>query len=174
MIPQDLVPYVVLELSTWQLYGLIFLLGTFAVATLSDIKHLHAQREFLEVWVLVILAFLALEVWETWQAGWVVDPAAAVKWGVLLVFTILSHREVGVLFRLARGDLAACVAACVLLPAALVVVFWIVLKVLSVVAQRVLGRGRFQYPFMPVVSITTVSLLALGWYGAGTLAVVIP
>lgn len=165
MLPEGLAPYVVLELSMWQLYGLLFLLGSFAVATLSDVKHLHAQREFVEVWALVVLAFLALEVWETWQAGWVVDPAAAVKWGVLLVFTVLSHREVGVLFRLARGDLAACVAACALLPAALVVLFWILLKVLSVLAQRVLGRGRFQYPFMPVVTMTTLAIVGLGRWG---------
>src|SRR5262249_21194146 len=37
------------ELSPLQRYGLAFLLGSFAVATLSDLRRLSAQREFLEV-----------------------------------------------------------------------------------------------------------------------------
>src|ERR1043166_9348491 len=40
-----------LVLSHWQQLGLAFLLGSFAVATWSDLKHLSAQREFLEVWL---------------------------------------------------------------------------------------------------------------------------
>src|SRR5262249_8942570 len=44
-----------LSLTHWQELGLAFLLGSFAVATWSDIKHLAAQREFLEIW----LGFLA-------------------------------------------------------------------------------------------------------------------
>jgi len=38
-----------IALSTFQLYGLIFLLGSFTVATLSDLKRMSAQRELLEI-----------------------------------------------------------------------------------------------------------------------------
>ncbi len=61
-----------LALSQFQLYGLIFLLGSFSVATLSDLKTMTAQREFMEVWILFILAFLAYDVYigYTHGAGW--------------------------------------------------------------------------------------------------------
>ncbi len=47
-----------LQLSHWQQLGLAFLLGSFAVATWSDLKYLAAQREFLEVWLVFLVVVL--------------------------------------------------------------------------------------------------------------------
>ncbi len=149
-----------LQLGQWQQLGLAFLLGSFAVATWSDLKHLSAQREFLEIWLLFVLAMLALDVYQARSGGpW---QAAALKWGLIVVLSALSLKRVGVLFRLARADVAALAAAAGLLPPLLVLVFYFTAKGLSVVLGPVLRRGRPYYPFMPVVSLATLAVLALG------------
>jgi hypothetical protein len=50
-----------LILSDWQKLGLAFLLGTFSVATWSDLKRLTAQREFLEIWLVLVSGVLGIE-----------------------------------------------------------------------------------------------------------------
>jgi hypothetical protein len=151
-----------LRLSTGQQFGLAFLLGSFAVATWSDLKYLAAQREFLEVWLFFLAAVLVHDVYQAqWgPAGW---PVTLLKWALVALFSVLSLREVGVLFRLARGDVAALAAAASLLPPLLVVVFFLAAKALSFALEPVLARGRNFWPFMPVVSLATVLVLALGW-----------
>src|SRR5262245_5372103 len=97
-----------LTLTTWQQFGLAFLLGSFVVATLSDLRRLSAQHEFLEVWVVFLLAVLGFECYEVYNgAPW---PPLALKLALLALFSFLSLRTVGVLFRLAPGDVAALAA----------------------------------------------------------------
>src|SRR3954464_675982 len=91
-----------LELSYWQQLGLAFVLGSFAVATLSDLKYLAAQREFLEVWLVLVLAAGLHDVW-LGSRGEVVWPVLAIKWLLIGGLSLASFREVGWLFRLARG-----------------------------------------------------------------------
>ena len=97
---------VALRLTLWQQFGLAFLLGSFTVATLSDLKRLSAQREFLEVWLLLLLAVLAFDAWRA-HDGQASVPVLFVKWGLILGLSVLSLKGVGVLFRLAVGDVAA-------------------------------------------------------------------
>src|SRR5262249_42763736 len=103
-----------LTLTPWQQFGLAFLLGSFVVATLSDLKHMSAQQEFVEVWVLFLVGVLGFEVYESWQGERDIT-LLAVKWGLIAIFSVLSHRSIGVLFRLAPGDVAALAAAASLL-----------------------------------------------------------
>ncbi len=155
-----------LELVPWQQFGLAFLLGSFAVATWSDLKHLSAQREFVEIWLLFLGAVLAFDAWHARQAdaGWDVP---ALTWGLIAVFSVVSWRRVGVLFRLAPADVAALAAAASLLPPALVVLFYLSAKVLALGLGPLLARGRAYWPFMPVVSLATLAALALGWAAPG-------
>jgi hypothetical protein len=150
-----------LQLSHWQQLGLAFLLGSFAVATLSDLKHLAAQREFLEVWLLFLVAAVAFDVLAV-QGGRVGWGVSGVKWALIAALSVLSWRPVGVLFRLALGDVAALAAAASLLTPGLVILFFAAAKGLSVVLGPALSRGRKVYPFMPVVSLATLAVLALG------------
>jgi hypothetical protein len=151
-----------LRLAEWQQYGLAFLLGSFAVATWSDLKHLSAQREFVEIWLAFLLAILAFDVWHTRHLGegWEIP---SLKWFLIVVFSVVSLRQVGVLFRLAPADVAALAAAASLLPPALVVLFYLVAKVLSLGIAPLLARGRRYWPFMPVVTLATLAVLVLGW-----------
>ncbi len=155
-----------LELAPWQQFGLAFLLGSFAVATWSDLKHLSAQREFVEIWLLFLAAILAFEAWHarTADSGW---EMPGLKWGLIAVFSAVSWRRIGVLFRLAPADVAALAAAASLLPPALVVLFYLTAKVISLGLEPLLARGRPYWPFMPVVTLATLAALALGWLAPG-------
>jgi hypothetical protein len=155
-----------LELAPWQQFGLAFLLGSFAVATWSDLKHLSAQREFVEIWLLFLGAVLAFDAWHARQAdaAW---ETPGLKWGLIAVFSVLSWRRVGVLFRLAPADVAALAAAASLLPPALVVLFYLAAKVIALGLAPLLARGKPFWPFMPVVTLATLAALALGWLVPG-------
>lgn len=151
-----------LALTEWQTLGLAFLLGSFAVATLSDLKRLSAQREFLEIWVVFTVGVLVYDAFTLWRAGWALWQAGAIKWGVIVLLGVLSWERVGVLFRLARADVWACAAAVALLSPVLVVAFWVVLKGFALVLRPLLQRGRGPWPFMPVVSAATLVVLGVG------------
>jgi len=72
-----------------------------------------------------------------------------------------------VLFRLAPGDVAALAAAGSLLPPVLIGVFFLAAKGLALALGPALARGRPVYPFMPVVSLATLFVLALGLLAPG-------
>src|SRR5437868_12378819 len=152
-----------LELAPLQQFGLAFLLGSFTVATWSDLKRLCAQREFVEIWLLFALVMLGYDAWRA-QGGDVSGLRVGVKWGLIGLASVVSLRPVGVLFRLAPADVAALAAAASLLTPGLVVLFYAVARVLAVVAGPLLARGRSTWPFMPVVSLATFAVLALGWF----------
>jgi hypothetical protein len=141
------------QLATWRQFGLAFLLGSFAVATLSDLKRLSAQREFVEIWLL----FVAYH-------GQVPQAAVIVKWGLIALFSFLSVSRIGILFRLAPADVAALAAAASLLPPILVVGFYALAKLIALLIGPWLARGRPVWPFMPVVSLATLAILAIAWW----------
>jgi len=159
-----------LMLSYWQQLGLAFLLGSFAVATWSDLKRLSAQREFVEIWLVFVAAMLAFDVYQAQGQdleGWLVP---GIKWGLIAVFSLFSLARLPLpyrLFRLAPADVAALAAAASLLTPILIVAFYLGAKVLSRVIGPFLMRGRY-YPFMPVVSLATAGVLvvALIWQAA--------
>jgi hypothetical protein len=146
--------------TPWQQLGLAFLLGSFAVATLSDLRRLSAQREFVEVWWLFALAVLAYDFHEGWS-----QPTdrrdLVIKWALIVGLSLASWIRIGLLFRLAPGDVAAMAAAASLLPWWWVLGYYTLAKVLSYALGPMLSRGRKFYPFMPVVSVTTLAILGL-------------
>jgi hypothetical protein len=133
------------------------------VATWSDLKRLSAQREFVEIWLLFVLAILGLDCYHAYL-GHVSVLSVGVKWGLIAVFSLLSLRQVGVLFRLAPADVAALAAAASLLNPVLVVLFYAIAKLIAVLVRPLLARGQTAWPFMPVVNLATLAILALGWW----------
>src|SRR5215471_3285747 len=85
-----------LDLGPAQQFGLAFLLGSFTVATWSDLKRLSAQREFVEIWLVFTLAMLGLDVWSVHVGGMPLERAG-IKWGLIMLASILSLRRVAVL-----------------------------------------------------------------------------
>ena len=148
------------ELSQWRQLGLAFLLGSFAVATWSDLKRLSAQREFLEIWLVFLAAVAIYDAVEVGR-GVTAMQVPLIKWGFILVLSVASWEKVGWLFRLAPADVAALAATASLLSPVLIVLFYAGARVLSYLLQPLLSRGRNVYPFMPVVSLAAVLVLAL-------------
>lgn len=157
---RDFLPFIAVDLSRWEVYGLFFLLGSFAVATLSDIKHMSAQREFMDVWWIVAAALLGVQLW---AADLRPSAPLVVKWILVALFGLLSHRAIGLWLRLATADVAACVAAAMLLSPGLVLAYFALLKLLAWPMSRLLARGKPAYPFMPVISLATVAILAVAF-----------
>lgn len=156
-------PYVAWDLSRWEVYGLFFLLGSFVVASLSDLKHMSAQREFMDVWwAFAALLFLL----QLWLADFDPSGPLVVKWLLVALFCAASHVAIGLWLRLATADVAACAAAAMLLPPGLVLAFFLLLKVLAWPASRLLGRGKNAYPFLPVVTAAALVFVgAAAWLG---------
>jgi hypothetical protein len=150
-----------LQLSHWQQLGLAFLLGSFTVATWSDLKYLAAQREFLEVWLFFLLAVLIHDAIQV-HAERLGMGVTALKWCLLLAMSLLSLRQVGILFRLAVGDVAALAAGASRMSPVLIVIYFLAAKGFALLLGPALARGRAFYPFMPVVTLATLTVLGLG------------
>ncbi|HLF06797.1 MAG TPA: hypothetical protein VI893_06475 [Thermoplasmata archaeon] len=155
-------PWLTLSLGFLQQMGLSFLLGGFVIAALSDLKYMGAQKEFGQVWVVSILGFLALDAW----LNFLVDPTSfAVKLLLIVVFAAVSNNRTGWFFSLAIGDIMAVAAVLAVLPWVYGVIFLIFLKVLDLLMRpllRVAGRGD-AYPFMPVIVVAAVAVLAFAY-----------
>jgi hypothetical protein len=149
-----------LVLSWWQQLGLAFLLGSFAVATLSDLKRLSAQREFVEVWLLFVLAAFLLDAYDV-HSERSAPVTFAIKWGLIAVLSLLSFWRVGLLFRLAIADVAALAATASLLTPTPIFIFYGIAKVIAWLTERLIVGDRPYYPFMPVVSLATLCVLVL-------------
>jgi len=167
----EIIQYFSIYLTSAQIYGLFFLLGTFTVAALSDLKRLSAQREFFEVWLGFILIMFVYDVYIYYEG----NPDVSVntymlilKWILIAGFAVLSYQKVGKLFSLARADVAAVSATAALLNPFYIVVYYIVLwltdKVIAPVLFRICG-WKSAYPFLPVVLAATIIVLLIGMSG---------
>ncbi len=157
-----------LSLSQNQLYALCFLLGSFTVAALSDIKYMKAQKEFPEVWFLSVIVLLILDMLRAKNS----DAAVyAFKWAFILSVSLLSYRPIGILFKLEIADVMASAAVMALLTPLFIAVYLIILKVSSLIMAPFLVRlfgKREAYPFMPIVLVATLSTFFVGlWLMSG-------
>ena len=144
-------------------YALFFLLGSFTVASLSDIRRMSAQSEFLHIWVLALLALFVVDVYLLRGPEY---DRFTFKWVAIAVLCLLSYRGVGLLFKLEWGDVAAIAAICGLLSALMIPIFFLILIGSNVILMPMLrkaGRGN-AYPFMPVVTMATLIAIPVASY----------
>lgn len=147
----------IFEVNSIQIYLLWFLLGSFTVATLSDLKHLSAQKEFLQVWVLFVLVSFGSDLYHHYFLQGNIYYLV-LKWFLIFVFFPLYFRY---FCRIAWGDIFAKMAACSLFPPLLIIVFVVLIRIIDFFTRflwKKWGRGSF-YPFMPVIFLTTLVLI---------------
>ncbi len=147
----------IFDITPIQIYLLWFLLGSFTVATLSDLKHLSAQREFLHVWILFVIAAFSVDFYHGYFLNEGIKFYLFLKWFLILIFFPLYFHY---FCHIAWGDIFAKMAACSLFPPLLVIVFIILIRLTDFFTGflwRRLGRGNL-YPFMPVVFLVTLVL----------------
>ncbi len=151
-----------LELGTYQIYALFFLLGSLVVSSISDIKTTAAQKEFFHFWLLFTGVMFAMDFYPQLVGGSEMTLFSA-KWVLITVFSILSSRKVGFFFGLAKMDVAAVAAVSSLFNVYTIVIFYFLLKVISLVERPLLG-SRERYPFLPVVLTSAAFILLANLY----------
>jgi hypothetical protein len=148
-----------------QLYALAFVLGSFSVATLSDLKRMSAQSEFVSVWAIIAIALFIIDVYlvGTDVVAW---ETFTIKWILIVVLSLLSHERVGVYFRLATGDVVAMMAAAAIMGPAGVVMLYIIVKVVDFLTRPIWKSFGTEtaYPFMPPIFLATGIVLVVSWY----------
>lgn len=148
-----------LTVGMLQLYGLVFLLGSFSVATISDLRRMSAQVEFVEIWSLAVAVFFLMDIYGILVLGIdILNGMLVHKWTMVLIFLFISNWRFGILFRMAKGDLIACVSVLMILPFIVGLMFLVLLKTADFVMRPLLrkfGDGK-AYPFIPVVFTATV------------------
>ena len=155
--------YLSIHMTTLQIYGLFFLLGTFKVAALSDLKRLSAQREFFEVWLGFVIIMFLYDVYARTVLDFLV-----LKWILIVGFAILSRKKTGKIFSLAKADVAAISATAALLNPFYIVIYYIILWLTDKILGPVLSgfsKKKTTYPFLPVVLLATIVVLLLGMSG---------
>ncbi|MBL7053588.1 hypothetical protein ISS06_00075 [Patescibacteria group bacterium] len=149
----------IIKISAIQVYLLWFLLGSFTVATLSDLKYLSAQREFIEIWIIFTIAMLGTDIYYHYylSANLVY---LGIKWGIILIFLPIYFHYIQ---KVARGDVWAKMSACSLLPPFFIIVFIALIGIIDYLTKKIwmrFGRAR-AYPFMPVIFFTTILLMII-------------
>jgi len=147
-----------------QLYALSFLLGSFSVATLSDIKRMSAQSEFVSVWAIIAIGLFVIDVYlvGTDRLAW---DIFGLKWILIVVFSLLSHERVGVYFHLATGDVVAMMSAAAIMGPVGVVIFYVLVKIVDWLTRPIWKSFGTEtaYPFMPPIFLTTAIVLIASW-----------
>jgi len=143
-----------------QFYGFLFLLGSFTVASLSDLKRMAAQKEFAEVWVLFTLVFLG---YDFYKLSSMPIEAFIVKWSMIIIFAIFSWKYFGVVLSLSEMDLTAACAAMALMNPALIAAYYIALIFFKILLKPILNNfgDDISIPFLPVILTATTAVLLL-------------
>lgn len=147
------------QVSEIQLYGLVFLLGSFTVASLSDVKRMAAQREFSEVWLAFTAMAFAYDFYRL--SGGIQIGVFTAKWSMILLFALFSWRYFGIILSLSEMDITAACAAMSLLTPLYLAFYYLLLVLTNVLLKPLLGRfgDGISTPFLPVVLAATVITL---------------
>jgi len=143
-----------------QLYGLVFLLGSFSVASLSDLRRMAAQRDFAEVWVYFTGIVFLFDLYEfiSTQSALVVF-----KWALIVGFAYFAWRRQTPVFNLSLMDTAAVCAVASLLNPLHIGVYYVILFAFKEILTPVLSKfgEAGAYPFLPVVFVSTLAVTAV-------------
>ncbi|MCK5252423.1 MAG: hypothetical protein KAQ96_05715, partial [Thermoplasmata archaeon] len=142
-----------------------FLLGSFSVATLSDMKRMSAQSEFVSVWAIIAIGLFIIDVYLV-GTDKLAGDIFGLKWILIIIFSLLSHERVGVYFHLATGDVVAMMSAAAIMGPLGVVIFYILVKLVDWVTRPIWKSFGTEtaYPFMPPIFLTTAIVLILAWF----------
>ncbi|MFH1403347.1 MAG: hypothetical protein ABIH11_03670 [Candidatus Altiarchaeota archaeon] len=149
---------------TIQLYGLIFLLGSLTVASLSDLRRLAAQKDFTEVWIFFTATMLLTDIYllTTNQT----DPlTATAKWTIIIAFASITTTTIH--FNISTMDAAAVTALLSLLNPVEITLTLILLLITGELLQPLLKQygEAGAYPFLPIAWTINILLLAYATTG---------
>jgi len=155
----DLTQFTALQLTPIQIYGLVFLLGSFTVSSLSDFRRMAAQKDFAEVWILFTLGGFIYDIIIMSNTS---PLGLLIKWGFILFFAVVASNP-KLYLRLSIMDVAAIAALFSMLNLIELGLAAILLAVLNEVMTPLLkhyGQGA-AYPFLPVVWLVNLIIIIL-------------
>jgi hypothetical protein len=144
-----------------QFYGLVFLIGSLTVASLSDLKRMAAQREFAEVWLLFTLCFFGYDLYHSYQEASNITFIA--KWAMIAIFAIFSWKYFGIILSLSEMDLTASFAVMSLLSPIFILGFYLLLIAFKTILTPILKKfgDGLSMPFLPVILTATTTLIIM-------------
>ena len=147
------------QISDLHFYGLLFLLGSFTVASLSDLKRMAAQKEFAEIWILFTMVFFGYDFYRL--SGEMPLTLFMVKWTLIMLFALFSWKLFGFILSLSFMDLAAACAVMSLLNPQFILTYYVILLLSNLLLKPFLRKSgdRISIPFMPVILISTIIIL---------------
>ncbi|MFC2163340.1 hypothetical protein ACFLRF_06630 [Candidatus Altiarchaeota archaeon] len=147
-----------------QISGLLYLLGSLTVSSLSDLRRLAAQKDFSEVWGAFTILLLTLDMYLL-LIGSIPGIALLLKWALILSFTVLT--TTGKIFRISTMDVTAITALLALLNPAEILLAGLILLLANELLHPFLKKfgEAGAYPFLPVVF--TVNLLLITYHLLG-------
>jgi hypothetical protein len=141
-----------------QIYGLVFLLGSLTVSSLSDLRRLAAQKDFSEIWGFFTILLLTADVYFTLD-GQSNPTAVAVKWTMIFIFIAATTTHY---FNISTMDVTAVTALLSLLnPLEILLALILILltaELLKPILKQFSEAGA--YPFLPIVLITNTIILS--------------
>ena len=148
-----------------QAYALVFLLGSYSVAALSDLRRMAAQSDFAEVWVAVSGFLFSVDVYLLLSGALPVE-SFIIKWVAILALSMVA-----LLMRsasIAPMDVAAAAATAAALPPASAALYFVFIAVVGELLSPVLRRfgSDGAYPFLPAVFVSSAIVVCGAFMGA--------
>ncbi|MFC2154362.1 hypothetical protein ACFLRC_02630 [Candidatus Altiarchaeota archaeon] len=144
-----------------QFYGLVFILGSLTVASLSDVRRMAAQQDFAEVWIVFSALMIAYDFYRV-AALKLPIYSFALKWLLIFLLTYFTYFYQNSFLRLSLMDVTAIAAVNSLFTPALIVIFIIALLLSAELLRPFLVRygDGGAYPFLPVILSATIIMFA--------------
>jgi len=139
-------------------YGLVFLLGSLTVSSLSDLRRMAAQADFAEVWAAYAVFMFTVDVYLGMTAQLQLLPFI-LKWLLILIFAAAATGTH--LMQISTMDTAAEIALLSTLNPAYIILALLLTLLVNELIKPILskyGEGG-AYPFLP--TILAVNLLIL-------------
>ncbi|MBD3387577.1 MAG: hypothetical protein GF416_01005 [Candidatus Altiarchaeales archaeon] len=147
-----------------QTHALVFLLGSLAVSSLSDLRRMAAQADFYEVWIAFTAAMFLFDLY-LGMTGQLTIPPFTLKWILILAFTAVSTATP--LLNISTMDVAALAALLSTLnPATILLTIPLTILANELLHPLLKKHGQAgAYPFLPTVLTVNLTLLTLNLTG---------
>ncbi|MCX6695228.1 MAG: hypothetical protein NTU61_02895 [Candidatus Altiarchaeota archaeon] len=157
----ELTEIITQSITAINFHGLIFLLGSFTVASLSDLRRMAAQQDFAEVWAVYAGLMFFYDLYLS-MTGAMPATVLAAKWLIILAFAVTATNQ-KIHFNISLMDIAAITALISTLTPAYIIATLILLLITGELLNPILkpfGQAG-AYPYLPVVLTTTILVLLI-------------
>jgi hypothetical protein len=146
--------------SPIQIHALVFLLGSLAVSSLSDLRRMAAQADFAEVWGAFTVLMFGVDLYLGLASQLHIVPFV-IKWALIALFVVVTSSAH--MFSISTMDVAAIAALLATLnPVYIIMTFPLMFAVNELLKPLLAKYGEAgAYPFLPTVFAVNLILLLI-------------